>query len=180
MHSDGNNRYYSSGENFLFIISNIQFRKMLRLFCITKVNPFVTAKSFLSLLYFSLNCTDKQHFTCPDFLPVQITVTDYMLCFVVLQSPPSKKRKLEKAQKPLSFTLPEAGVKELQAKASAAGCSSCSSVDSITALLEKTLTELRVSFTTIFPLLSLSLLMIVWSWSLPIHSHNSLHALYIK
>ncbi|XP_007576837.1 RNA N(6)-adenosine-methyltransferase mettl16 isoform X1 [Poecilia formosa] len=65
---------------------------------------------------------------------------------VTVPSPPSKKRKLEKAQKPLSFTLPEAGVKELQAKASAAGCcsSSCSSVDSITALLEKTLTELRV------------------------------------
>ncbi|XP_054884581.1 RNA N6-adenosine-methyltransferase mettl16 [Poeciliopsis prolifica] len=68
---------------------------------------------------------------------------------VTVPSPPSKKRKLEKAQKPLSFTLPEAGVKELQAKASAAGgssssSSSCSSVDSITALLEKTLTELRV------------------------------------
>ncbi|KAM4742362.1 RNA N(6)-adenosine-methyltransferase mettl16 isoform 2-T4 [Anableps anableps] len=63
---------------------------------------------------------------------------------VIVPSPPSKKRKLEKAQKPLSFTLPEAGVKELQAKASAAGCSSSSSVDSITALLEKTLTELRV------------------------------------
>lgn len=63
---------------------------------------------------------------------------------VIVPSPPSKRRKLEKAQKPLSFTLPEAGVKELQAKASAAGCSSSSSVDSITALLEKTLTELRV------------------------------------
>ncbi|XP_012732827.2 RNA N6-adenosine-methyltransferase mettl16 [Fundulus heteroclitus] len=67
---------------------------------------------------------------------------------VTVPSPPSKKRKLEKAQKPLSFTLPEAGVKELQAKAAAAGCSSSSSisspVDSITALLEKSLTELRV------------------------------------
>ncbi|XP_037533404.1 RNA N6-adenosine-methyltransferase mettl16 [Nematolebias whitei] len=63
----------------------------------------------------------------------------------VVPSPPSKKRKLEKAQKPLSFTLPEAGLKELQAKASAAGCADdCSSVDSVTALLEKTLTELRV------------------------------------
>ncbi|XP_024865659.1 RNA N6-adenosine-methyltransferase mettl16 isoform X2 [Kryptolebias marmoratus] len=60
-------------------------------------------------------------------------------------SPPSKKRKMEKAQKPLSFTLPEAGLKELQAKASAAGGSGGSgSVDSVTALLEKTLTELRV------------------------------------
>ncbi|XP_015258799.1 PREDICTED: methyltransferase-like protein 16 [Cyprinodon variegatus] len=59
---------------------------------------------------------------------------------VAVPSPPSKKRKLEKAQKPLAFTLPEAGVKELQA--SAGSCSS--SVDSITALIEKTLTELRV------------------------------------
>ncbi|KAM4566839.1 RNA N(6)-adenosine-methyltransferase mettl16 [Odontesthes bonariensis] len=63
---------------------------------------------------------------------------------VTVPSPPSKKRKLEKAQKPLSFSVPEAGLKELQAKASAAGCTGCSPVDSITALLEKTLTELRV------------------------------------
>lgn len=62
------------------------------------------------------------------------------------QSPPSKKRKLEKARKPLSFTLPEAGLKELQAKAKALGCTACSPVDSIGALLEKTLTDLRVSF----------------------------------
>ncbi|XP_013860754.1 RNA N(6)-adenosine-methyltransferase mettl16 [Austrofundulus limnaeus] len=62
---------------------------------------------------------------------------------VIVPSPPSKKRKLEKAQKPLSFTLPEAGLKELQAKASAAGCVG-SSVDVVTALLEITLTELRV------------------------------------
>ncbi|XP_072248617.1 RNA N(6)-adenosine-methyltransferase mettl16 [Leuresthes tenuis] len=63
---------------------------------------------------------------------------------VTVPSPPSKKRKLEKAQKPLSFSIPEAGLKELQAKASAAGCTGCSSVDSVTALLEKTLAELRV------------------------------------
>ncbi|XP_047246968.1 RNA N6-adenosine-methyltransferase mettl16 [Girardinichthys multiradiatus] len=63
---------------------------------------------------------------------------------VNVPSPPSKKRKLEKAQKPLSFMLPEAGVKELRTKASAAGCRGSSSVDSIAALLEKTLTELRV------------------------------------
>uniref|UniRef100_A0A1A7W9G8 U6 small nuclear RNA (adenine-(43)-N(6))-methyltransferase n=2 Tax=Iconisemion striatum TaxID=60296 RepID=A0A1A7W9G8_9TELE len=63
---------------------------------------------------------------------------------VIVPSPPSKKRKLEKTQKPLSFTLPQAGLKELEAKASAAGCTGSSSVDSITTLLEKTLTELRV------------------------------------
>lgn len=60
------------------------------------------------------------------------------------QSPPSKKRKLEKARKPLSFTLPQAGLKELQAKASAIGSSARTPVDSIAALLEKTLTDLRV------------------------------------
>uniref|UniRef100_A0A4W6DHJ1 U6 small nuclear RNA (adenine-(43)-N(6))-methyltransferase n=1 Tax=Lates calcarifer TaxID=8187 RepID=A0A4W6DHJ1_LATCA len=37
---------------------------------------------------------------------------------VIVPSPPSKKRKLEKSRKPLSFTLPEAGLKELQVKAS--------------------------------------------------------------
>ncbi|XP_060902451.1 RNA N6-adenosine-methyltransferase mettl16 [Labrus mixtus] len=63
---------------------------------------------------------------------------------VIVPSPPNKKRKLEKAKKPLSFTLPEAGVKELQTKASASGRKARSPVDSITALLEKTLTDLRV------------------------------------
>uniref|UniRef100_A0A8C8DTF7 U6 small nuclear RNA (adenine-(43)-N(6))-methyltransferase n=1 Tax=Oryzias sinensis TaxID=183150 RepID=A0A8C8DTF7_9TELE len=63
---------------------------------------------------------------------------------VIVPSPPSKKRKLEKAQKPLSFSIPESGVKELQAKALAAGCTDCSPVNCITVLLEKTLTELRV------------------------------------
>ncbi|CAL8351133.1 unnamed protein product [Lota lota] len=63
---------------------------------------------------------------------------------VIVPSPPSKKRKLEKGRKPLSFTLPEAGVKQLRAKASAKGCKSSSALESITALLEKTLTDLRV------------------------------------
>lgn len=63
---------------------------------------------------------------------------------VTVPSPPNKKRKLEKARKPLSFTLPEPGLKELQARASAAGCTSSSPVDGVAALLEKTLTDLRV------------------------------------
>ncbi|KAG7480185.1 hypothetical protein JOB18_045329 [Solea senegalensis] len=63
---------------------------------------------------------------------------------VIVPSPPSKKRKLEKSRKPLSFTLPEAGLKELEVKAFAIGCTACSPVDSITALLERTLTDLRV------------------------------------
>lgn len=69
----------------------------------------------------------------------------HLLCLLLPpQSPPSKRRKLEKPRKPLSFTLPEAGLKELQARASAAGGPSRSAVDSITALLEKTLSDLRV------------------------------------
>lgn len=63
---------------------------------------------------------------------------------VTVPSPPNKKRKLEKARKPLSFTLPEPGLKELQARASAVGCTSSSPVDGVAALLEKTLTDLRV------------------------------------
>ncbi|XP_034025237.1 RNA N6-adenosine-methyltransferase mettl16 [Thalassophryne amazonica] len=65
---------------------------------------------------------------------------------VVVPSPPSKKRKLEKSRKPLSFTLPEAGLKELQAKASSVGCSAHDPVDSVTALVEETLTNLRVLY----------------------------------
>lgn len=65
---------------------------------------------------------------------------------VIVPSPPSKKRKLEKARKPLSFTLPEAGLKELQTKASALGCTGSCPVDGVTALLEKSLTDLRVIF----------------------------------
>ncbi|KAJ0063424.1 hypothetical protein NL108_002678 [Boleophthalmus pectinirostris] len=65
---------------------------------------------------------------------------------VIVPSPPCKKRKLEKARKPLSFTLPEAGLKELQMKASALGCTGSCPVEGVTALLEKSLTELRVLF----------------------------------
>lgn len=65
---------------------------------------------------------------------------------VIVPSPPIKKRKLEKARKPLSFTLPEAGLKELQTKAAALGCTGTCPVDSVTALLEKTLTDLRVLY----------------------------------
>nr|XP_040045122.1 RNA N6-adenosine-methyltransferase mettl16 [Gasterosteus aculeatus aculeatus]XP_040045132.1 RNA N6-adenosine-methyltransferase mettl16 [Gasterosteus aculeatus aculeatus] len=63
---------------------------------------------------------------------------------VIAPSPPSKKRKLEKVKKPLSFTLPEAGLKELQVKASALGGKARGPVDAVAALLEKTLCDLRV------------------------------------
>ncbi|KAM3875239.1 RNA N(6)-adenosine-methyltransferase mettl16 [Diretmus argenteus] len=63
---------------------------------------------------------------------------------VIVPSPPSKRRKLEKSRKPLSFTLPEAGLKELQDKALAQGCTAYNPVDSITALMKSALTDLRV------------------------------------
>ncbi|XP_034557103.1 RNA N6-adenosine-methyltransferase mettl16 isoform X2 [Notolabrus celidotus] len=63
---------------------------------------------------------------------------------VIVPSPPSKKRKLEKGRKPLLFTVPEQGVKELQTKALAVGCTARNPVESITVLLEKTLTDLKV------------------------------------
>ncbi|KAI3354323.1 hypothetical protein L3Q82_018840, partial [Scortum barcoo] len=63
---------------------------------------------------------------------------------VIVPSPPSKKRKLEKAKKPLSFILPEPGLKELQVKAAALGCAARGPVDSVTVLVEKTLTDLKV------------------------------------
>lgn len=63
---------------------------------------------------------------------------------VIVPSPPSKKRKLEKAKKPLSFTLPEQGLKELMTKASALYSTVGSPVESVTVLLEKTLTDLKV------------------------------------
>ncbi|KAK7882103.1 hypothetical protein WMY93_028277 [Mugilogobius chulae] len=65
---------------------------------------------------------------------------------VIVPSPPCKKRKLEKVRKPLSFSLPEAGLKELQKKASALGCTDSCPVEGVTVLLEKSLTELRVLF----------------------------------
>ncbi|XP_053176490.1 RNA N6-adenosine-methyltransferase mettl16 isoform X1 [Scomber japonicus] len=65
---------------------------------------------------------------------------------VIVPSPPNKKRKLEKARKPLSFTLPQAGLKELQARASAINGSARNPVDSVTVLVEKNLTDLRVLY----------------------------------
>uniref|UniRef100_A0A4W5PEA5 U6 small nuclear RNA (adenine-(43)-N(6))-methyltransferase n=1 Tax=Hucho hucho TaxID=62062 RepID=A0A4W5PEA5_9TELE len=60
-------------------------------------------------------------------------------------SPPSKKRKLEKSRKPLSFMLLQPTVKELQSQAASIGClSNPRPVETITAWLEKTLSDLKV------------------------------------
>ncbi|XP_030633508.1 RNA N(6)-adenosine-methyltransferase mettl16 [Chanos chanos] len=64
---------------------------------------------------------------------------------VTVPSPPCKKRKLEKARKPLTFTVLQPTVTEVQSKAASTLCShGSSSVEVITAWLEKTLTDLRV------------------------------------
>ncbi|KAL0973152.1 hypothetical protein UPYG_G00199650 [Umbra pygmaea] len=64
---------------------------------------------------------------------------------VTVPSPPSKKRKLEKSRKPLSFMLPQPTLKELQSQASSIGCpSDTRPVDIVTAWLEQTLTDLKV------------------------------------
>ncbi|XP_041734219.1 RNA N6-adenosine-methyltransferase mettl16 [Coregonus clupeaformis] len=64
---------------------------------------------------------------------------------VTVPSPPSKKRKLEKSRKPLSFMLLQPTVKELQSQASSIGCpSNPRPVETITAWLEKTLGDLKV------------------------------------
>ncbi|XP_057694197.1 RNA N6-adenosine-methyltransferase mettl16 [Corythoichthys intestinalis] len=63
---------------------------------------------------------------------------------VTVPSPPSKKRKLDRARKPLSFSLPHLALKELQVKARSLGCTGRNPLEAITTLVEKALTELRV------------------------------------
>ncbi|XP_077423103.1 RNA N(6)-adenosine-methyltransferase mettl16 isoform X2 [Vanacampus margaritifer] len=65
---------------------------------------------------------------------------------VIVPSPPSKKRKLDRARKPLSFTLPHVAVKELQVKARALGCTGRRPLEAIITLVGKALTELRVLY----------------------------------
>ncbi|MGH0153048.1 UNVERIFIED_CONTAM: hypothetical protein FKN15_023974 [Acipenser sinensis] len=59
-------------------------------------------------------------------------------------SPPSKKRKLEKARKPITFTVLSPTVRELTGKVASIGSSATSSTDVVTAWIEKTLSDLRV------------------------------------
>ncbi|MBN3322585.1 MET16 methyltransferase, partial [Atractosteus spatula] len=63
---------------------------------------------------------------------------------VTVPSPPSKKRKLEKARKPITFTVLGPTVRELAAKASSLGSPARGSTDTVTAWIEKTLADLRV------------------------------------
>ncbi|XP_056675614.1 RNA N6-adenosine-methyltransferase METTL16 isoform X2 [Monodelphis domestica] len=59
-------------------------------------------------------------------------------------SPPSKRRKLEKPRKPITFVVLAATMKELSLKASAAGSETVEGIAVITTWLEKILTDLKV------------------------------------
>lgn len=63
---------------------------------------------------------------------------------VTVPSPPSKRRRLEKARKPLSFMVLHPTLKDFQAQASSIGCTSSNPVEVITAWVKKILTDLRV------------------------------------
>ncbi|XP_043077953.1 RNA N6-adenosine-methyltransferase mettl16 isoform X1 [Puntigrus tetrazona] len=63
---------------------------------------------------------------------------------VPVPSPPCKKRKVEKARKPLTFTVLKPTVTELQTQAPSIGCTDTSPTESVSAWLEKILTDLKV------------------------------------
>ncbi|XP_016311130.1 methyltransferase-like protein 16 [Sinocyclocheilus anshuiensis] len=63
---------------------------------------------------------------------------------VPVPSPPCKKCKLEKARKPLTFTVLKPTVAELQTQAPSIGCTDTSPTESVSAWLEKILTDLKV------------------------------------
>ncbi|MCI4385857.1 hypothetical protein PGIGA_G00055450 [Pangasianodon gigas] len=63
---------------------------------------------------------------------------------VTMPSPPNKKRKLEKARKPLTFTVVEATAAELHSQALSIGQTHTRHVESVTYWLESILTDLKV------------------------------------
>ncbi|RXN13252.1 lissencephaly-1 -like protein [Labeo rohita] len=63
---------------------------------------------------------------------------------VPVPSPPCKKRKLEKARKPLTFTVLKPTVAELQTQVPSIGCTDTSPTECVSAWLEKILTDLKV------------------------------------
>uniref|UniRef100_UPI00398ED3AF RNA N(6)-adenosine-methyltransferase mettl16 isoform X1 n=2 Tax=Pristiophorus japonicus TaxID=55135 RepID=UPI00398ED3AF len=62
---------------------------------------------------------------------------------VIMPSPPSKKRKLEKPRKPITFTVLESTIKELKNKVASSGVEG---IEVVTAGMEKILTELKVLY----------------------------------
>ncbi|KFP26707.1 Methyltransferase-like 16, partial [Colius striatus] len=63
---------------------------------------------------------------------------------VQVPSPPSKRRKLEKPRKPITFTVLAATVKELSIKAAAIGWDAVEAIAVVRAWVEKILTDLKV------------------------------------
>uniref|UniRef100_A0A8C7EQT8 U6 small nuclear RNA (adenine-(43)-N(6))-methyltransferase n=1 Tax=Neovison vison TaxID=452646 RepID=A0A8C7EQT8_NEOVI len=62
----------------------------------------------------------------------------------VYSSPPSKRRKLEKSRKPITFIVLESVMKELSLKASSLGSEAVEGIVVVTAWIEKILTDLKV------------------------------------
>lgn len=65
---------------------------------------------------------------------------------VIMPSPPSKKRKLEKPRKPITFTLLEYTIKELRNKVASSEPVPSEAIEVVTAVVEKILTDLKVLF----------------------------------
>ncbi|XP_021253023.1 methyltransferase-like protein 16 isoform X2 [Numida meleagris] len=63
---------------------------------------------------------------------------------VQVPSPPSKRRKLEKPRKPITFTVLASTVKELSVKAAAMGWDAVEAIAVVRAWIEKILTDLKV------------------------------------
>ncbi|XP_028938135.1 RNA N6-adenosine-methyltransferase METTL16 [Ornithorhynchus anatinus] len=63
---------------------------------------------------------------------------------VTVPSPPSKKRKLEKPRKPITFLVVESVMKELAVKALALGLDAVGGIAVVTTWIEKILTDLKV------------------------------------
>ncbi|KAM5273487.1 RNA N(6)-adenosine-methyltransferase METTL16 [Ctenodactylus gundi] len=63
---------------------------------------------------------------------------------VTVPSPPSKRRKLEKPRKPITFVVLESVMKELSLKASALGSETAEGIIVVTTWIEKILTDLKV------------------------------------
>ncbi|XP_059829445.1 RNA N6-adenosine-methyltransferase mettl16 [Hypanus sabinus] len=65
---------------------------------------------------------------------------------VIMPSPPSKKRKLEKPRKPITFTVLEPTVKELRNKVANLDPVTSEAIEVVTTAIEKILNELKVLF----------------------------------
>lgn len=63
---------------------------------------------------------------------------------VTVPSPPSKRRKLEKPRKPITFVVLESVMKELSLKASSLGSETAEGIVVVTTWIEKILTDLKV------------------------------------